>query len=362
MKKTFLSLAVAALALGAAQAQTIVNIGGSTAGRTAVHNNIVALLGSLTYAYAGTSGHPSKATRAIYSGTYNGQSYIVRTYWQGSVEGITPIVDGLQSDQLMDVSVLSSATSGGTFVASPTLAPASASTTMNIGYSDIFASTVNVTAPAVEDEVAVITFKWYANEGSAGIANLSPSLVNEIYGSSESPLSMFTGDPDDAVTTVFPIGRNSSSGTRGTAMAVSGYGNVVAVDQYTATVANGVVTALVPAGNGGFGSGSSVKGVMNATYSGGVLIGYLGASDFAAEGVELTWCGQTWSTANIQNGKYDFWGYLHMNRMNTLDAVQLSFYDGLKYAIIANPLDSGVLTISSMNVGRSADGAPIFPL
>ena len=361
MKKTILSLAVAALALGAAQAQTIVNIGGSTAGRTAVHNNIVALLGSLTYAYDGTSGSPSKATRAIYSGTYNGESYIVRTYWQGSVEGITPIVDGLQSNQLMAVSNLTGASSGGTFVASPALAPASASTTMNIGFSDIFASTVNVTAPAVEDEVAVITFKWFANKGSAGIANLSPSLVNNLYGSSEQPLSMFTGDPNNALTSVFPIGRNSSSGTRATAMAVSGYGNVVAVDQYTATVASGVVTGLTLVGNGGFGSGSSVKDVMNATYSGGVLIGYLGASDFAANGVELTWCGQAWSTANIQNGKYDFWGYLHMNRMNTLDAVQLSFYNGLKTNITANPLDSGVLTIGSMNVGRSADGAPIFP-
>jgi hypothetical protein len=238
---------------------------------------------------------------------------------------------------------------GGEFIASPTLAPASAETVQEIGYSDIFASTVNQTAADVEDEVGVITFRWYANNGSAGITNITPGLVRQLYASSEAPKWLFTGNPADTGT-VYPIGRNDDSGTRGTAMAESGYGNVATVDQYTATLSGSVVTGIVPSGNAGYSSGSSVKNAMNATYSGGILIGYLGASDFASSGVELTWNGVPYSTANIQNGSYSFWGYLHMNRMNSLTGAALNFYNALKTDIINTPVDTGLLEINSMNV------------
>ena len=359
MKKLLTVLALTVLAAMGAHAQTIVNLGGSTAGRTAVHNNILALLTGVTYAYDGTSS-ASKATRAIYHGTYNSQAYIIRTYWSGSVNGITPVVAGTQLDQFIATSVLG--TSGGENVVSPTLAPASSDTVQQIGFSDIFASTVNETPADVEDEVGVITFKWYANKGSTGITNITPGLVRYLYQSSEGLLSQFTGNPADNGTVVYPLGRNSSSGTRGTAMAESGYGNVAAVDQYTATVSAGVVTSLDYAGNNGFSSGSGVKGALNATFAGGVIIGYVGASDFAVDGVELTWNGVTYSTQAIQEGEYSFWGYLHMNRMNSLTGVGLSFYNGLNTSIEATPMDDGLLQRSTMNVARDADGAPIYPL
>jgi len=359
MKKLLTVLALTVLAAMGAHAQTIVNLGGSTAGRTAVHNNILALLTGETYAYDGTSS-AAKATRAIYHGTYNGQAYIIRTFWSGSVNGITPVVAGTQLDQFIDTSVLG--TSGGENIVSPTLAPASANTVQQVGFSDIFASTVNETPADVEDEVGVITFKWYANKGSTGITNITPGLVRFIYGSSEALLSQFTGNPSDNGISVFPLGRNNSSGTRGTAMAESGYGNVVAVDQYTATASGGVVTALTPSGNDGSSSGSGVKNALNATYGGGVLIGYVGASDFAVDGVELTWNGVAYSAQAIQEGEYSFWGYLHMNRMNSLTGVGLSFYNGLNTSIEATPMDDGLLQRSTMNVARDADGAPIYPL
>jgi len=359
MKKFLITLATAAMAVSAANAQTIVNIGGSTAGRTAVHGNIVAMLGNCTYAYDGTSGSPSKATHAIYHGSYGGNDYIVRTYWSGSVNGITPVTAGTQLDATF-IATTVTGTSGGEFVSSPTFAAASADTIEHIGYSDIFASTVNVPAANEEDEVAVITFKWYANEGTTGIDNITPGLVRSLYGSSEAPKSLFTGNASDT-TTVFPIGRDSSSGTRGTAMAESGYGNVANVDQYTATVSGNVVTAINYVSNGGSTSGSYVKAAMNSTYADGSLIGYLGASDFATSGgVELKWNGVAYSTTAIQNGQYSFWGYLHMNRMNTLTGNGLAFYNALKTNISADPRDAGVLTISTMAVARDADGAPIY--
>jgi hypothetical protein len=355
MKKSLLTLLAAASVLSAANAQTVVDIGGSTAGRSGVHARILAILENETYAYNGTSS-ASAAASAIYHGTYAGNTYIIRTFWAGSVNGIEDVRLGTQQTALIDKTVLGN--SGGQNIASPTFAPASAETAFEIGFSDIFASTIGQTATTVEDEVAVITFKWFANEGSTGISNITPSMVRTIYGAAEVPKSLFTGNSSDT-STVYPVGRNSDSGTRGTAMAESGYGNIVAVDQNTATIVSGAITAIVPSGNTGYSSGSSVKNVMNATYAGGTAIGYLGASDFAAEGVALKWNGVDYSEAAIQNGSYTFWGYLHQNRM-TLTGNALAFYTGLKGAMETTP-GTGLLTVGSMNVQRDADGAPVYP-
>ena len=361
MKKLILSLVATGLALASAHAVTIVDIGGSTAGRTAVHNNIISVLtsgGNYTFAYDGTSGSPAKATHAIYHGTYNSLPIIIRAFWSGSVNGITPITAGTQQANFIDTSV--TGTAGGQFIASPTLAAASAETVQEIGYSDVFASTVGATATDVEDETGIITFKWYVNKGTTGINNVTPGQVRFIYGASEAPKSLFTGNPADTAL-VYPIGRDASSGTRATALADSGYGNVVAVDQMFAATSNGTITGVSAAGNGGYTSGSSVKTRIDATFASGVLLGYLGAADFTANGVELTWNGVAYSTANIENGSYSFWGYLHMNRMNTLSGDSLGFYNALKLSIETDPQDTGVLNIGNMNVARDADGGPIYP-
>ena len=355
MKKSLLTLLTAASMLSAASAQTVVDIGGSTAGRSGVHARILGLLTNCTYAYDGTSS-AAAASSAIYHGTYGGNAYIIRTFWAGSVNGIEDVRNGTQQIKLIDKSILG--TSGGSNTNPATYAAASAETAFEIGFSDVFASTIGQTATTVEDEVGVITFKWYANNGSTGITNITPSMVRTLYSASELPKSVFTGNSSDT-TTVFPIGRNSDSGTRATAMAESGYGNIGTVDQYTATVASGAVSAIAASGNSGYSSGSSVKSVINATYSGGTIIGYLGASDFAASGVSLKWNGVDYSDAAIQNGSYTFWGYLHQNSM-TLTGNTLAFYTALQGALVTTP-GTGLLTIASMNVYRDADGAPVSP-
>jgi len=358
MKKALLSLLAAASVVSAANAQTLVDIGGSTAGRSAVHSRILALLGAnCTYAYDGTSS-ASAASSAIYHGTNGGNAYIIRTYWAGSVNGIEDVRAGTQQNKLITTTTLGLV--GGQNISSPTFASVSADTAFEIGFSDVFASTVAQTATTVEDEVAVLPFKWYTNNGTTGITNITPSIVRALYQSSELPKSVFTGSASDNSTFVWPIGRNSDSGTRATANAESGYGNVATVDQYTATVVSGAITAKTATGNTGYSSGSSVKNVMNATSAVGAYIGYLGASDFAAGGVSLKWNGVDYSDAAIQNGSYTFWGYLHMNRM-TLTGNALAFYNALKTDLIATP-GSPLLTISSMKVERAADGAPVTPL
>lgn len=354
------TLIAIAASMGAVKAQTIVDIGGSTAGRSAVHNAILALLGgNATYAYDGTSS-AAAATRAIYNGTYNGNAYTIRTYWAGSVNGIEPVRLGTQQSELLDTSI-SGSTSGQSLGASGySKAAASAATALEIGFSDVFASTVAKTATDVEDQVAVIPFKWFANKGSTKISNITPGLVRQLYSSGEARMSLFTGNASDT-DVVYPVGRNSDSGSRATAMAEGGYGNVAAVSQYAPTAASGIVTALGNATNSGSSSGSVLKGVINSTYSGGTLIGYLGASDFALDGVSLKWNGVDYSEANIKAGLYTMWGYLHMNRMNTLSGNALSFYDALK-SQIEGATTSGLLKTGDMNCARDADGAPVYEL
>lgn len=360
MKFKFLAIAaLAAFTVGAQAAPTVIEIVGSTAGRTAVHNNIVALLGGCTYAYDGTSS-ASKATRAIYHGTYNSKEYLIRTWWSGSVNGITPVVNSTSSVEFYPTTQTGLVASPGANITSFTKEAGVG----DIGFSDVFAATAYTTPATNELSVGVITFKWFANEGTTRIDNITPLQVRVLYAGSEAPKSMFTGSSGDSLATVYPIGRNSSSGTRLTAMSESGYGTAVTntVDQYTATESAGVVTGLVAVGNDGFDSGSSLKAVMNATYSGGSLIGYLGSSDFATlGGIALKWNGVDYSATAIQSGQYTFWGYLHMNSM-TLAGDELDFYNGLRDAIIATPLDAGVLPVGTMNVQRFSDGGVIEPL
>ncbi len=370
-KSLFIGIASATLACSA-NAQTVIDIVGSTAGRSAVHTNILAILTGETYAFTGNSS-ASKATSAIYKGTYNGNPYIIRTYWAGSVNGVLDVQQQIQQTNLLDTNEASQPTSASpTQDTTPVYAPASAATAPEIGYSDVFATSTGYAAPAVEEEVAIIPFKWYKNvNGSSAVTNMTPALVQKIYNSlGELPLAFWSGNSADEGELVYAIGRNNESGTRITTMAESGYGVFNAVDQYTATytvnnpptTAN-VVNSLDPSGDGGFDSGSKVKAVLQGTYSGGTIIGYVGASDWLSAGEagqELTWNGVPYSVDNLRSGKYTHWGYLHMNSI-TLAGNAQSFFTGLKNAITASP-GSGLETISSMRVARDGDGAPVYPI
>jgi hypothetical protein len=98
---------------------------------------------------------------------------------------------------------------------------------------------------------------------------------------------------------------------------------------------------------------------MNATYSGGTLIGYLGVSDFASSGVALTYNGAAYSDANIMNGPYTFWSFLHMNSMS-LSGNTATFFNALKDSIRTNAVSSSMITLPDMNVNRDADGAAVY--
>jgi hypothetical protein len=369
-KTSLLTLAATTVLAGSAYSQTVIDITGSTAGRSAVHTQILALLSGETLAWNGGSS-ASGATRVIYNGTYGGNSVTIRTFWSGSAAGVRDVSNQVQLaasyfDKTTDTSA--GTTAAGVNIPSPTLAPASAETVSEIGFSDVFQSSTAFTTNTLVDEtkVGVIPFKFFRNNGSSSLlTNMTPGLHNNLYKAlGEAPLSMFTGNAAQSGITVYATGRDEFSGTRITCLAETGAGVFSTLNQYTGTVTSGAAT-LNFVGNGGYASGSGVSGLLSATYSGGIIVGYLGASDWATAvsggAQELAYNGVTLGANSdlIRNGQYSFWGYLHQSRM-TLTSTSLTFYNALAAALKLAP-GSGLVLEGTMNVERAADGAAITP-
>lgn len=370
-------LASAGLA-GVASAQDAsipVDLTGSTAGRSAVHSAIQAVLTGETTVYDTASA--SSAARVIYKGTFGGKTYTIRTSWSGSVNGVRDVIQGLTTNTFFDpadADVTAAQADPAAATAAGFLLTATGNSLGNapeIGYSDVFSTSTTTTGLTVEDEVGIIPFKWFKNDGApAGLNNMTPSLARSLYGAiGEQPLMLWTGDSADSGTSVFAIGRNADSGTRITTMAECGHGVFRTVSQYTATVASDTITLSGTYGNNGSSSGSGVAAILAAKSPGSAVVGYLGASDWAAAvtggGTELPWNGVTLGTAvgwenKIRSGQYTFWGYLHMNRM-ALSGDALAFYNALRDQLKANPGSSLIKDDAAMLVERSGDGSPVTP-
>lgn len=375
---TSLIAAAATMALvGFSYSQTVIDVTGSTAGRSAAITNITAQLDSgYTYAFYGKDATHSKSDAAIYHGTYNGNAVIIRTYWSGSAAGVRDVADAPQLNNSYIVKTQAGTVGGtylGTIAAAGTgaFAGSSTETVSEFGFSDVFQTSTPFTSNTlvVEDEVAIIPFKFFANDGSTNITNMTPGAFRNLYGAlGEAPLSIWTGNPADNGTMVYACGRNNESGTRITTLAETGTGVFATINQWQyTTIASDTMQGVSYVGDSGYASGSDVAKMMAAkspAVQPGVYVGYIGASDWSTAstggGVELTYNGVAYSIGAMQNGQYTFWGYLHQFRMN-LTGVTLDFYNDVRDGITATP-GSGLETIGSMNVERAADGAPVAPL
>lgn len=372
LKTTLIASAIAATAASSAQAQTVIDITGSTAGRTAVHTQILNLLSGTTLAWNGGSS-ASGATRVIYKGTFNTQPVIIRTYWSGSAAAVRDVSNSVPLNNSY-FATSTDTTSGpaptGLQINSPSLAPASNDSISEIGFSDVFQSSTEFTTnPLVQqDAVGVIPFKFFRNDGSnPALTNMTPGLFRALYGNlGELQLSLFTGNAAHANVTVFAAGRDNLSGTRITALAETGAGVFSSVNQYQGTVdSNGAIGSLTFVGDSGYNSGGLVATLLGGTYAGGPIVSYLGASDWsnAVSGgaVELSFNGVTLGADSdkIRNGQYTFWGYLHQSSLS-LSGTTASFYDSLRNALLASP-GNGLILINTMNVERAADGSPVTP-
>lgn len=360
LKGSILALA-ATFGIAANASAVTIDIVGSTAGRAAVYTRITELI-QPGYTSAASGSSLSGSNQAIIHGVFGSTPVIIRLNFTGSAAGVNQVANQLQVPFFAETVGTSGNTTGVAFSGGNL-----ANSAPELGYSDVFQSTTTFTTPRLntEDEVAVIPFQFFkSRNGAAGLTNVTSQQVRNLYGAlGDSPLSLFTGLAADSGVMVYATGRDASSGTRITAFAETGTSQT-AVSQYQPVVASGAVSSLGPVSDSGFGSGSSVAAVLNATYSGGIIIGYLGASDFpnpvsASTAQPLTFNGVTYSAEAVYEGSYSFWGYLHQFRQN-LTGTELSFYNALRDALTTNP-GSGVLPLGNMKVARDGDGFSIYP-
>jgi len=223
----------------------------------------------------------------------------------------------------------------------------------------------------------------------------------------------------DTNAVIYPFGRDVDSGTRASALAETGYflqgsgvittpvaqfypyASTAASGSNTLTGVIGVDTTLtsptiaalnavpaetidgyaMPLADGGYYSGGNLSTGLSTAFAPGttetVVVGYLGVSDAKSAitasgtnrvaGVLLGYNGVTFNpnpstvsptSANselIEQGKYTFWGYEHLNANSTGAGILSSFTT----ALTTNGLDqlsSAGVTYSAMAVSRSDDG------
>jgi hypothetical protein len=302
----------------------------------------------------------------------------------------------------------------------------------DIAFSDVTFSTADQIIKASTDKtnnqpagtaiVGVVPFVFVANASTdvTDLAGLSmdPQKFTYTWQSQGSMLlSFFTGVNADEATTVYPLGRDVDSGTRGTALAETGYGlngsgiitspvyqyypyasttaanndtttGVVGVDS---TLSNPTIAALnfvpaesidgysMPTGDGGYYSGGNLATGMSTTFASGVtntvLVTYLGVSDaksaltptvtgtnnrqaatlMAYNGVTFSPTASSATNSSlIYEGKYTFWGYEHLNYKSGASSISSSLQTSLNSGV--DQLSSNNVTIAGMEVSRSNDG------
>lgn len=364
-KYSILASVVALATIASASAVTEVYLTGSTAFRSSTHAAILAILSNETYAYTG--GTASSAAMAIYKGQLGTEDVIIYTSWSGSAEGVRDVSNGNSQNFLASTVTTSAAGTSG-------LSNGTTAKTADIAMSDVFQSSTVYTSTTLTDyPVAVTPFRWLANKGSnSNITNVTPSLAQALYGAGKVPMSLFTGLAADQTKTIYATGRNPLSGTRITMTAEAGLGATAGVLQYELTVTSGAVSACVPftagtsgfaVGNNGESSGGTIATKMAATTASDVaIVSYAGLGDsntaITNGARELQWNGVTYSTANVYDGKYSFWGYQHLMHKDTLSGVALDVATALKNELTTNPGSAG-LKLSDMKVSRQFDGSQI---
>ena len=431
MKTTSIACGLLGLALAApAYSQTVIDITGATAFRSAAISAIRAkFTGNYQYAHDEATGKVSSANKAIFKGTFQGLSgtTVIRCSWNGSVEGIRALVDAnFNPEYYQNVNgnfVVAAASGGGeTHKDTVGFAKSVEASQSEIAFSDVtknstpFAS--NVLQPS-DPQCGVVVFTMLTNEGST-ITNVTSKQFRALFAKGSQPLSLFTGVTSDE-SKVYAVGRNDGSGTRTAYLAETGYGITNPVVQYLIKTTSGdTITELqvVPAGgvgggindptsastvwgqdvvgNGGYFSGSAIRGHMARTASnvnaylddGTTLVQEGGKADLvtwitiadaataraagavfcafngvkldglAASGAALTEADK----AKVTNGAYTAWGYQQMYARNGAYTGSVkTVYDGIKAAFDATTLGSAGIPVDDMAVGREEDGGVVAP-
>lgn len=412
MKFKTLLIAVSAFGLAAAvQAQTVINITGATAFRSAAHNAIVASFnqsGALgtTWNYAHNhASTPGSASRAIYKGTFPGitGTTVIRTSWTGSVEGVRALTKPtlVPETYLKDsVANLSNFTGGVRAGASDT----ETSTSHQLAFADMAqaAAPKAYASPKLNGgPVGVIAFAPVINKGAdASITNITINQFRRLVANGTIPASMLTGNASSNGT-IYNVQRNDGSGTRVIHLAEIGHGQANLTKGYLLT-GNGSLntpdlapvaadTATYPGtavsndfrttsvlGNGGYTSGGTIATWMRLPSSGNFnIVSWVGTPDAVTAynsgngGRVIAYNGEilegvatgAFSAADknkIALGKYSAWSFENLFYVGSLTGARKAVYDRLVANLPAN-LGSAGVSLAEMQVTRSSDGGVIAP-
>lgn len=401
---------IAAFSFAQQASAATIRLTGSTAFRGGVHKAIVALMGgeaNCKFAHGMINGSVTPATQAGYEGadyaTIQGTlsgiagTSTVYCHWTGSGEGIHDVATSA-SITFIPATVLPG---GNGYANAAVTQPANEPAVAQIAFSDVYQASTTTTSPSLTDSVvAIIPFTWVANRLSTGFDNVTAQQARALFTNGFQPKSLFTANAADT-DLVLPVGRDNSSGTRGTALAEIKYGVFTPVQQWkistTGSAGSGTVTSAqlwpladgvgsTSAGNGGYSSGSFIRTILGMSSTSGVtlldenggvgdsnlavtLVSCLGVSDAATAvtggAVRLKYEGVLYDGTNanlIYNGLYTMWGYLHLYTNGAATGDLLTFKNGVDTQLDnASVLGSNGLRDSQMNVGRQFDGAVVGP-
>jgi hypothetical protein len=281
--------------------------------------------------YQGSSAAGS--TYHIYEGNSTGINgvggyLILKTHWSGSEGGIADL-NGTQETFLQDVGT-GGVLFGDQHGTTPAGGQLTAPTTVQVAMADnsvIFSRTP--AADVVGNKLGIITFKYVLEKGSvASITDVKDTQFRASLKFGGANLSLWTGNDADHTKYVYITGRDNSSGTRVNNFGWSQFG-IFNGPQQIEVNANGTMHdntgGGVYIGDYGYSSGGSVAAQMGFNIAGQAdlvhagagqysVIGYLGNDDaVTAVNVNgatlLTYNGQAFSQANIENGLYTAWGY-----------------------------------------------------
>ena len=383
-----------------ASAQTVINITGATAFRSAMNTSIIEILGgagTCKYAYVGTTGITG-SDQAIFEGNIGGNPFIIRTRQSGSTQGIADVVNQATITTYLDVAnTASDRVVGGAAISA---SGKTVSAIPRFSFSDVDQAISNTPSPALPGApVGVVPFVFVANPGTTGITNMTDQVHESQWKLGEVPKSLYSGNAADSTSLVYAIGRNNGSGTRATILAETKYGPFTTVVQYVGTgntagsEGTGTVTALTRDGvSGGYTSSSDVRRVLSRTSAsvsidGGTagpvsLVGYITLSDVvaitnligtptaatvaaggaSAEAIDLTYNGVAYSANNVKNGAYTMWGYQQFYGSSNITGPEQTFFDAFT-AEIPDALGSTTgIKIPEMNVTRfGGDGGIVSP-
>ena len=411
------------LAAPAYSQTTVVDITGATAFRSAAIATIRSkFTGNYSYAHDAASGNVTSANKTIFKGTFTGiaGTTVIRTSWNGSVEGIRALVDtdyNPEYYQNVAGNFITPAASGGgeTHVNTANFTKTVETAQSEFAFSDVTKDSTpfaDETLSPATPQCGVVVFTMLTNEGST-ITNVTSQQFRALFGGGIQPLSLFTGVTADT-SKVYAVGRNDGSGTRTTYLAETGLGITTPVNQFVVT-SNGTsaITTLKKTaegdafastvweqdadGNGGYTSGSTLRTEMGKTAAnvnvydadgttslqeGGKadLVTCLSVSDAASarsngaifcgyNGVKLDGIAASGSTlsaadkAKVTNGAYTAWSYQQFYARPaayTNGSTTKTIYDSLKSSFGANIGSAGIPS-GDMVAGREEDGGTVAP-